>query len=58
MYAPPDLPSYLSDTFDLKPVVGVPSDNEVKLIHAAIRALDEVANRKYPVLGVHPCTSP
>ncbi|KAF8594332.1 DEAD-domain-containing protein [Ceratobasidium sp. AG-I] len=39
-YAPPSLPSYLTNTFELKPVVGVPTDDEVKTIHAVIRAVE------------------
>ncbi|CAE6463511.1 unnamed protein product [Rhizoctonia solani] len=44
---PPQLPAYLS-TFDLKPIVGKPTDEEVKAVHAAIRALNGVAH--IPVL--------
>ncbi|KAG8712815.1 hypothetical protein FRC08_014068 [Ceratobasidium sp. 394] len=45
---PPVLPPFLAGTYDLKPVEGVPSDNEVKMVHAVGRALNEVANT--PVL--------
>lgn len=38
MLAPPQLPSFLADVFDLKPIASVPSAQEVKLVHAAIRA--------------------
>ncbi|KAG9120985.1 hypothetical protein FRC07_003256 [Ceratobasidium sp. 392] len=34
---PPTLPPFLADKFDLKPVEGVPSDEEVKMVHAVIR---------------------
>ncbi|KAG8720499.1 hypothetical protein FRC09_009453 [Ceratobasidium sp. 395] len=30
--------------FDLKPIEGIPSDEEVKMVHAVIRALNDVAN--------------
>ncbi|KAG9086626.1 hypothetical protein FS749_003520 [Ceratobasidium sp. UAMH 11750] len=45
---PPVLPPFLTGTYDLKLVEGVPSDNEVKMVHAVVRALNEVANT--PVL--------
>ena len=46
IYTPPELPAYLANTFDLKPVVGVPSDHQVKMIHAAIRTVDSVSHGK------------
>ena len=51
IYEPPSLPDYLKNIFDLKPVVGIPSDEEVKGIHAVIRAAYNVSHgelyRKY-----------
>ncbi|KAG9085521.1 hypothetical protein FRC06_003566, partial [Ceratobasidium sp. 370] len=41
---PPVLPPFLAGTYDLKLVEGVPSDGEVKMVHAVIRALNDVAN--------------
>ncbi|KAG8714063.1 hypothetical protein FRC08_012424 [Ceratobasidium sp. 394] len=41
---PPVLPPFLAGTYGLKPVEGVPSDEEVKTVHAVIRVLDDVAN--------------
>lgn len=43
-YEPPRLPEYLRNVFDLKPVVGVPSDEEVIGIHAVIRAAYNVSH--------------
>ncbi|KAF8594049.1 hypothetical protein BDV93DRAFT_612023 [Ceratobasidium sp. AG-I] len=40
MFTPPDLPAYLANTFELKPVLGVPTNDEVKNIHAVIRAAE------------------
>ncbi|KAG8702543.1 hypothetical protein FRC08_003417 [Ceratobasidium sp. 394] len=45
---PPVLPPFLASTYDLKPVEGVPGDEEVKMVHAVIRALNDVVN--VPVL--------
>ncbi|KAG8705232.1 hypothetical protein FRC08_001763 [Ceratobasidium sp. 394] len=41
---PPVLPPFLASTYDLKPVEDPPSDGEVKMVHAVMRALDDVAN--------------
>ncbi|EUC58371.1 laminin domain protein, putative [Rhizoctonia solani AG-3 Rhs1AP] len=46
---PPDLPSYLSNVHDLKPITGVPSDEEVIGIHAVI----QVANRASTIPGMY-----
>lgn len=46
VYIPPNLPAYLTDQSDLKAVVGVPSDDEVKLIHTAIRTVESVSHGK------------
>ncbi|KAH7335783.1 hypothetical protein B0J17DRAFT_667777 [Rhizoctonia solani] len=43
-YNPPPLPEYLSRTHDIKIIVGVPTDEEVKAIHDTIRAVNSVAN--------------
>ncbi|CAE6527610.1 unnamed protein product [Rhizoctonia solani] len=37
---PPQLPSFLANVFNLKPIVGNPSSEEVKLVHEAVRALN------------------
>ncbi|CAE6454910.1 unnamed protein product [Rhizoctonia solani] len=39
-YTPPSLPNHLASTYNLKPIVGHPSHDEVKTIHAAIRAVN------------------
>ncbi|KAG8770333.1 hypothetical protein FRC12_004350 [Ceratobasidium sp. 428] len=41
---PPTLPTFLAEMFDLRPIEGSPSDEEVKIVHAAMRALNDVAN--------------
>ncbi|CAE6477858.1 unnamed protein product [Rhizoctonia solani] len=46
---PPELPTYLKNVCDLKPIVGVPSDAEVIGIHAVILA----ANRVSGIPGMH-----
>ncbi|KEP50555.1 hypothetical protein V565_077980 [Rhizoctonia solani 123E] len=38
--APPQLPPFLASVFDLKPILGNPSRGEVKLVHEAVRALN------------------
>lgn len=35
-YVPPKLLNYLANAFDMKPVARVPTDDEVKAIHAVI----------------------
>lgn len=45
-YEPPKLPEYLKTVYDLKPIVGVPSDEEVKGIHTVIRAAYNASNGK------------
>lgn len=37
---PPQLPPSLATLFDLRPITGLPSAEEIKLIHAAIRTLN------------------
>jgi hypothetical protein len=46
-YFPPSLPPHLAGSFELNPVEGVPSDEEVKAIHAVIRALEGMSHREY-----------
>ncbi|CUA74391.1 hypothetical protein RSOLAG22IIIB_11185 [Rhizoctonia solani] len=46
---PPELPAYLKNVYDLKPVIGVPSDTEVMGIHSVIDAAHRVAG----VPGMH-----
>ncbi|CAE6493346.1 unnamed protein product [Rhizoctonia solani] len=46
---PPELPAYLKNVYDLKPIVGVPIDADVIGIHAVIQA----ANRVSGVPGMH-----
>ncbi|CAE6463538.1 unnamed protein product [Rhizoctonia solani] len=41
---PPRLPSYLRAVHELKPIVGKPADEDVKAIHAVIRALGAVSH--------------
>ncbi|CAE6439350.1 unnamed protein product [Rhizoctonia solani] len=41
---PPDLPPYLKDVHDLKPILGVPNDEEVIGIHAVIRMASKVVD--------------
>ncbi|CAE6531114.1 unnamed protein product [Rhizoctonia solani] len=44
IWGPPDLPSYLKNVYDLKPIVGTPSDEEIIGIHAVIRVANKVAD--------------
>ncbi|QRV97146.1 hypothetical protein RhiJN_25165 [Ceratobasidium sp. AG-Ba] len=44
MLTPPKLPRFLADLVDLRVIEGVPADSEVKLVHAAIRSLNEVVH--------------
>ncbi|CAE6541868.1 unnamed protein product [Rhizoctonia solani] len=37
---PPQLPPFLANVFNLKPIVGNPSRGEAKLVHEAVRALN------------------
>lgn len=46
-YNPPKLPDYIADVFDLKPVVGVPTDAEVQLIHSVIRVVKNTSHSRY-----------
>lgn len=47
VYAPPRIPPYLADAYELKSVTGVPTDEEVKEIHAVIRAMEAVSHSEY-----------
>ncbi|CUA75390.1 hypothetical protein RSOLAG22IIIB_11716 [Rhizoctonia solani] len=40
MYTPPILPTRLAARYDLKPIVGYPSSQDIKAIHAVIRAVN------------------
>ncbi|CAE6423560.1 unnamed protein product [Rhizoctonia solani] len=44
VHSPPQLPLYLKKVYDLKPIVGVPSDEEVIGIHAVIRVANKVVD--------------
>ncbi|KAG8694398.1 hypothetical protein FRC11_002218 [Ceratobasidium sp. 423] len=46
---PPELPTYLKNVYDLKPVVGAPSDDEIIGIHAVIQA----ARKGSEIPGMH-----
>ncbi|CAE6372296.1 unnamed protein product [Rhizoctonia solani] len=41
---PPQIPAYLSDTHTLKQIVGKPTDEDVKAIHAVIRTQNTMAH--------------
>ncbi|KAJ1302473.1 hypothetical protein OPQ81_002791 [Rhizoctonia solani] len=43
IYNPPMLPTHLVTTYNLKPIVGHPKDEDIKLIHAAITAVNAEA---------------
>ncbi|CAE7200257.1 unnamed protein product [Rhizoctonia solani] len=40
---PPQLPPFLANVFNLKPILSNPSGDEVKLVHEAIRALNNLS---------------
>jgi hypothetical protein len=44
---PPQLPPFLASVFKLKPILGHPSREEVKLVHEAIRALNNFMHSQY-----------
>ncbi|CAE6507798.1 unnamed protein product [Rhizoctonia solani] len=46
---PPELPTYLKEVCDLKPIVGVPTDDQLVGIHAVI----QTANRALGIPGMH-----
>ncbi|CAE6425124.1 unnamed protein product [Rhizoctonia solani] len=47
--SPPELPTYLKNVYDLKPIIGLPSDSEVVGIHDVMHA----ARKASDVPGVH-----
>ncbi|CUA73056.1 hypothetical protein RSOLAG22IIIB_10501 [Rhizoctonia solani] len=49
VYTPPSLPAYLTSTHDLKSIVGIPSDEDVKAIHATVRAVNGMSH----IPGMH-----
>lgn len=54
MYTPPVLPSPI--TIALKPIVGVPSDEETQLVHAAMSSWEHLKHGKlqvFLVVGMH-----
>ncbi|CAE7085784.1 unnamed protein product [Rhizoctonia solani] len=46
---PPSLPAYLASAHNLGPITGVPNDEEVKVIHATIRAVNAMSH----IPGMH-----
>ncbi|CAE7144712.1 unnamed protein product [Rhizoctonia solani] len=40
VYTPPTLPAHLSNIYDLKPILGVPTHEKIKMIHAVIGAVE------------------
>ncbi|KAB5590479.1 hypothetical protein CTheo_6061 [Ceratobasidium theobromae] len=44
VYNPPVLPPYLAATHELKSITGVPTDEQVKAIHAVIRAVNVMSH--------------
>ncbi|KAF8597996.1 hypothetical protein BDV93DRAFT_547649 [Ceratobasidium sp. AG-I] len=44
IYTPPQLPAYLASAFDLKPITGIPTNEEVKLIHSVIRVVENTSH--------------
>lgn len=42
-HEPPNLPAYVADSFELKAIVGAPTDDEIKVIHAVIRVVENVS---------------
>ncbi|CUA67628.1 hypothetical protein RSOLAG22IIIB_07485 [Rhizoctonia solani] len=50
---PPELPAYLKNVYDLKPIAGVPGDDEVIGIHAVVQAArkaSEIPGMNDPIL--------
>ncbi|KEP45086.1 putative laminin domain protein [Rhizoctonia solani 123E] len=41
--SPPELPAYLKDVYNLSPIIGMPSDNDVIGIHSVIHAANRVS---------------
>jgi hypothetical protein len=44
---PPELPDYLKNIYDLKPIAGAPNDAEVIGIHAVVHAAKKVSEGEY-----------
>ncbi|CAE6400663.1 unnamed protein product [Rhizoctonia solani] len=44
LFVPPELPPYLKNVYDLKPILDVPSDEEIVGIHAVIRVANQVVD--------------
>ncbi|CAE6400578.1 unnamed protein product [Rhizoctonia solani] len=44
IYSPPELPPYLKEAYNLKPVVGVPNDQELVEIYAVIRIVHKTVD--------------
>ncbi|CAE6441340.1 unnamed protein product [Rhizoctonia solani] len=49
VYNPPSLPAYLASTHHLKAISGVPSDEDIKAIHAVIKAVNGISH----IPGMH-----
>ncbi|CAE6457557.1 unnamed protein product [Rhizoctonia solani] len=49
VYNPPSLPAYLACTHHLKAISGVPSDEDIKAIHAVIKAVNGISH----IPGMH-----
>ncbi|ELU37136.1 hypothetical protein AG1IA_08847 [Rhizoctonia solani AG-1 IA] len=43
---PPDLPPYLKNVHELKPIIGPPTDSELLAIHAVVRAAQNASNSR------------
>ena len=56
VYLPPELPPYLKSVYDLKSIVGTPSDDEVIGIHAVIRMAQKAVDSE-PNHPVRPTAS-
>ncbi|KAG8739460.1 hypothetical protein FRC11_000707 [Ceratobasidium sp. 423] len=46
---PPELPAYLKNVYDLKPIIGIPNDDEVIGIHTVM----QVARKALEIPGMH-----
>ncbi|CCO37655.1 hypothetical protein BN14_11813 [Rhizoctonia solani AG-1 IB] len=44
VYSPPELPQYLKDVCDLRPIVGTPTDDELIGIHSVIQVASKAAD--------------
>jgi hypothetical protein len=50
---PPQLPGYLSAVHELKPIMGMPAERDVKAIHATIRSLNALVQSKHTLLPTY-----